>query len=53
MQAEQAAKQEKTATTSTATATKSTTSATKASSLDPCDQPGMTPLQKKRCRMSK
>jgi len=53
MQAEQAAKQQKTATTSTATATKSTTSATKASSSDPCDQPGMTPLQKKRCRMSK
>lgn len=51
MQAEQAAKRQK-ATTSTATA-KPAASAERATSSDPCDQPGMSPLQKKRCRMNK
>ena len=44
MQAEQAAQQK-------ASAAKPAASATSVSS-DPCDKPGMTPLQKKRCRMS-
>ena len=46
MQAEQAAAQQK------ATATTPAASSNAASSTDPCDKPGMTPLQKKRCRMN-
>ncbi|MEE3339421.1 MAG: hypothetical protein VZR14_01720 [Hallerella sp.] len=47
MQAEQAAKQKAQTTTVTPAASSKT-----ATSTDPCDKPGMTPLQKKRCRMN-